>query len=154
MATQKEIAKHLSMSERRIVDVLKKIGLPGKGNTLDEARDAYISYLREVAAGRGSDGEHDLTEERARLSFHQANGQEMKNQVLRKELAPLLLMELAISKWSDQAKSLLGATPLKVKKLLPKMKASEIEIIKREIIKVQNAISKIQLDWEGLPDNK
>ncbi|MDX2440319.1 MAG: terminase small subunit [Desulfobacterales bacterium] len=107
------------------------------------------AYLSKNELNEDTDIEH----ERFRLTKAQADSQEMKNQVLRQELAPLILIEIAIRKWSEQARSMLDATPLKVKKLLPKMKATEIEIIRREIIKIQNAISKIRLDWSELPDD-
>ncbi|SFQ70282.1 hypothetical protein SAMN05216578_102267 [Halopseudomonas formosensis] len=53
MATQKEIAQHLDMSERNCRDVLKTLGIDWNEATLDEIRVAYIRDLREKAAGRG-----------------------------------------------------------------------------------------------------
>jgi phage terminase Nu1 subunit (DNA packaging protein) len=50
---------------------------------------AYIKHLREVAAGRKSDGEKgDLVAERARLDSARADAQEMRNEQMRRELIP------------------------------------------------------------------
>jgi len=118
MATQKEIAKHLVMSERRIVDVLKKIGLPSKGNTLDEARESYILHLREEAAGRGSNGDYELTEERARLAHHQANKTALEEEVLKGDLIPA---DEVFAKWEKMVSSFRAkmlAMPTKTSHLL------------------------------------
>lgn len=53
MATQKEIAAHLDMSERNCRDMLKGLGIDWTQATLDDVRVAYIRDLREKAAGRG-----------------------------------------------------------------------------------------------------
>lgn len=59
----------------------------------------YTSHLREVAAARGGEGQIlDLNQERARLAREQADGQELKNRQLRKELVSASDVE---REWSD-----------------------------------------------------
>lgn len=102
MATQKEIGKHLDLSERRIADLLPELGLPTRDCDLDDARIAYIRDLREKAAGRYTDGDLDLGKERARLTYHQANIAELDEDVRRGELIPADVVERV---WSDMVAS-------------------------------------------------
>lgn len=153
MATQKEIAAHLIMSERYIGGVLRKLGLPTRNCDLDEAREKYIAQLRETAAGRTVDsGDYELIEERARLAFHQANAQEMKNKVLAREYAPVSVISAVITNLAQQIVSITDSIPIKIKKRLPHLKASDIEIVKREIVKTRNAASKVRISWDDIPD--
>lgn len=56
---------------------------------LAECTRAYCTHMREVAAGRMSrDGKVDLVTEKARLASEQADGQALKNAMLRGELVP------------------------------------------------------------------
>ena len=86
MTTQKEMADHIDMSVRAIQDVLDKFEFPRKGFDKDKVRVRYIRHLREKAAGRYSGEQLDLAEERARLTFHQANIASLDERVKEGEL--------------------------------------------------------------------
>ena len=93
MASQNEVADHLFMTQQAVSALIQKGILPSPsgraGLDLDTCREAYIRHAREIAAGRVSavSGEGlDLVQERARLAAEQADGQAMKNAVLRGEL--------------------------------------------------------------------
>lgn len=59
----------------------------------------YTAHLREVAAARGGEGGVlDLVQERARLAKEQADGQELKNRTLRRDLVSSSDVE---REWSD-----------------------------------------------------
>jgi terminase small subunit / prophage DNA-packing protein len=102
LATQAEVAAHLFLSQPEVSKHLARGVLPKPekrgGLDLNACREAYIKHLREVAAGRAShrvlvdlDGEKvplDLVTERARLTSEQADGQAMKNAMMRRELIP------------------------------------------------------------------
>ena len=88
MATQREVADHLGVSQP-VVAKLVSAGVfqpTGRGGLdLDACRKAYLGRLREEAAGRaahgGADGEPeelDLVAERARLAAAQATRVEME----------------------------------------------------------------------------
>lgn len=62
--TQVEIAEHLDLSERRVRDVLRELGIDHRDSSLDEVRVKYIRVMREKAAGRGSDNNGQLVESR------------------------------------------------------------------------------------------
>ena len=59
----------------------------------------YCKNLREKAAGRSSDGAHDLTEERARLAHHQANNENLKELERRGDLVSV---SEVLATWQDK----------------------------------------------------
>ncbi len=138
MATQKEVAAHLDLSDRTIRELLRKKVLPrqrGKGALkLDECRVAYIRHLREMAAAhRSQDGKEDLVSERARLAREQADAQELKNRQLEGELisrrrAEDLLQRLAIS-----AKERLRAIPAMAPGKIPKLTKADVVKLRKMI---------------------
>jgi len=66
---------------------------------LKESVQTYTRHLREVAAARGGEAQIlDLNQERARLAREQADGQELKNKQLRRELVLAADVE---REWSD-----------------------------------------------------
>jgi len=104
MASQKDLAEHLDLSDRTVRDLITRGIFPKnpRGSVdLDDCRVAYIRHLRERAAGRGSDAAEaeglDLTAERARLAKLQADNVEMKNAILRKDLVTKSDITLAMS---------------------------------------------------------
>jgi phage terminase Nu1 subunit (DNA packaging protein) len=87
-------------------------------------------------------------EEKLRLTKAQAEGQELKNAQLRKELAPVDVIEWVIGKAGGQISAILDALPSQLKKRNPKLTASNIETIRREIVKAQNAASQMTVDLD------
>lgn len=164
MATQKEISEHLDLSERHLRRLIKSGVVPAtKGNggyQIDDCRLAYIRYLRASVNGQVKpDTDDDLDDERERIDTEyergrklkaEADAQEMKNAITRREQAPTPLLEWALAKMAEQVSGVLASIPMKIKKRLPHMKTSEVEIIHREIVKCQNAASKSQLPWDQL----
>lgn len=70
--TQKEFGALVGVSQAAVSDMVgRNVITPGAsaGQWLLE----YCKHLREIAAGRASNGEHDLATERARLAHHNAN---------------------------------------------------------------------------------
>ncbi|ABK43321.1 transcriptional regulator, Fis family [Magnetococcus marinus MC-1] len=88
MATQADIAAHLDLSERRVRDLLKELGLPARNPDLDQVRTAYLRHLRAVASRHKSKGGLDLTTERAKLAAAQREKTEIEVTRLRGELIP------------------------------------------------------------------
>lgn len=91
MATQAEVARHLGISQPAVTKLVQAgvFTQSGRGALdLDRCRVAYLSRLREEAAGRAAaadpDGEDfDLVAERARLAAAQADRIEMQNEETR-----------------------------------------------------------------------
>jgi len=92
----------------------------------------------------------DYEAQRTRLTKEQADQLEMKNAVMRREQAPVELLQWALDELSQRVSAILGAIPSKVKKRVPSLTAGEMTNITREIIKAQNAASKAELPWDRL----
>ncbi|MBF0454023.1 MAG: hypothetical protein HQL72_04285 [Magnetococcales bacterium] len=88
MTTQSEIATHLDLSERRVRDLLKELGLPTRNPDLDQVRIAYIRHLRGVASRHKSETGLDLTQERAKLAATQRQKTKIEVAKLRGKLVP------------------------------------------------------------------
>lgn len=96
MATQKQVADHLDLSERQIRRLVKSGVLPAAkgpgGLKLDDCRLAYVRYLRGLASGQIEPAEAadthdlDLNTQRARLAREQADRVAMENAERRGEL--------------------------------------------------------------------
>jgi len=133
---------------------IKDKGKRGQSNSYDPQE--LVRWKVRQAVGKLTVNENgdlvDYEAERARLTKEQADGQSLKNAVTRRELAPVDMLEYALSNISEQVNSILESIPLKVKNRLPTLTAAEVEIIGREIIKAQNAASKVQLDFDRLED--
>lgn len=139
----------LAWQDREVdpLPILKKAKKRGQANQYDAA--AVVSWRIRQELSRltvDEDGQPiDYEAERARLTKAQATAQEMKNDESMSRLCPLDIIEWTISSVLEQVVSVLESIPIKVKQRLPHMKASELEIIKREIIKARNIASKAKL---------
>jgi len=93
------------MSDEQVRKLVRRGRLPkaarGKYD-LVACVQAYVTHLREIAAGRASEeSEYDLVAERARLAAEQADAQAMKNEQTRGALLPRPeVEELVISAYS------------------------------------------------------
>ena len=86
--------------------------------------------------------------EKLLLTREQRIGQELKNAQTRRELAPVSVIDWTLSKVGSQIAAILESIPMKVKKLLPKLTAAEIEHVRREVIKAQNAAARVTVDLD------
>lgn len=98
------------------------------------------------AAEPESPAAEDLDKEKLRLTREQRIGQELKNAQTRRDLAPVPLIDWTLSKVGAQIASILEALPLKVKRMLPRLTATEVEHIRREVVKAQNAAARVTVD--------
>ena len=116
MATQKDVYTHLGISKTTLVNLIDKGVIPhspaGKYD-VDACREAYISNLREVAAGRAAGGSLDLGEERARLAKEQADAKEMENDILRGDLVYIADVADVAEKQFAKVRSKLLSVPTK-----------------------------------------
>jgi hypothetical protein len=115
MTTQREIAEHLDLSERRVRDVLNELGVDWKATPLDAIRTAYIRYLRERAAGRGGDEQGALSRARTQQALADARMKELQYYRELKLLVPVEELEPALRDWAAMAR---GEVRNAVEKLL------------------------------------
>jgi len=107
---------------------------------------------RQRAAEPEGPADEDLDREKLRLTREQRIGQELKNAQTRRELAPIAVIEWTLGKVGAQIAAILESIPLKVKKVLPAMTATEIEHLKREVVKAQNAAARVTVDLDEYYD--
>jgi phage terminase Nu1 subunit (DNA packaging protein) len=97
-----ELADYLGVSSQSIAAFAndgKVVRLKRGRYDLRASVQTYTAHLREVAAARGGEAQIlDLTQERARLAREQADGQELKNRQLRRDLVSASDVE---REWSD-----------------------------------------------------
>ena len=107
---------------------------------------------RAAKNGTNELGDAELTrqerEEKLLLTRAQREGQEIKNAQLRKELAPVQVIEWVVGKAGGQISALFDALPMQLKKRNPKLTAADIELVKRELAKAQNAAAQMTVDLD------
>ncbi len=94
----------------------------------------------------------DLTRERARLAREQADATALKNAQARNELAPVDLIRWTLNRVGTRIVAILDTIPGNVKRRVPHLSAAHVELIKREVVKAQNAAARIEIDlneYEG-----
>lgn len=167
MATQKEVAEHLDLTDRQVRNLISDGVLPsskGKGGlSLDVCRTAYIGYLRGVKTGQvkskgGSDEEAEPGDvigginvpfQEARKKLLDANTREYKLQILRKEYAPVWLLTESVSQLATQIVASLNTLPMKLKLADPALKGRSIDAAKKEVAELCNELADFELDLSG-----
>jgi len=156
MLSADKLGKILMLSSRRVQQLAKEAVLikaeRGKYPMVENIQ-AYVKYWQDKAASTDTGG-IDYHVERARLTKAQAEGQEIKNAVLRRELAPVDALEWVLSKTAGQISAQLDAIPMRVKRRDPKLKVKQIELITREIVNCQNACANLSLDLDEYDDQQ
>ena len=94
----------------------------------------------------------ELERERIRLTRAQADSLELKNEIARGEVAPIELLTFTASNAGTQIAAILGSVPLNIKRQIPRLTSTEIETIKREIVKAQNVAAQITIDFDELDE--
>ena len=155
--TQSDVAAHLDLSERSIRELQNKLNL-SENYTLADIRVAYIRHLREQAAGRQSDGELDLVQERAALAREQRYAQELKNAITRKEYAPISLLAMVLANASQSVSDELSALPSILKKVSPDLPESVITAIDESCRKARtnwvHATASLEISADEIDDNQ
>ena len=136
-ATQQTFATLVGVTRSAIVAALSE-GILAPGDTYRGWLLAYCKRLREMAAGRYSASDLDLTEERARLARAQSERIEMENAVKRGELAPIDTLRDVLVPVVAQITAHLDAIPGKLKREAPHLTATDLEIVAREITRARN----------------
>lgn len=143
--TQAKFGRLVGVSQSAVSDMQARGVLPAEG--IGHAWVlAYCEHLREIAAGRMSEsGDDGLTVERTRLTKEQADAMEMKNQVSRGELAPVVQLEDVLARASSKVAGIFDAIPAKVRRRLPDLPPSAVRLITEEISKARNIVGAMTL---------
>jgi len=108
------------------------------GATLAQWLLEYCSHLREVAAGRATDGTIDLPTERALLARSQREGQNIKNEVLRCTYAPIELLSDVLANASQAVVDRLDQIPADLKRVCPDLPQSARDAVMAQIASARN----------------
>jgi len=94
---QADFGALVGISQPAVSDLVTR-GVLKQGLNAGEWLHAYCGHLREIAAGRASNGDHDLATERARLAHHNANIASMEERRRAGELCDTAGVVLAMSR--------------------------------------------------------
>lgn len=140
---QVDLAELLEVSEKTVSEWAADGLFDGCETGADMIRAVY-RRLSAVAAGRVG----ELSEERARLARAQAENVEMKNAILRKDYAPVTLLEDALARAARQMARTLEALPVKLRRSSAVMSTEDLQVVEREIVALRNMAAAAVLDDE------
>jgi len=149
--TQAEFGSLVGISQQAVSDLMSR-GILTPGANLIDWQQAYCANLREQAAGRSSSGDLDLVQERARLAKEQADKVAMLNARLRRELAPVWLLEIVLAGVGRQIAGVLEAIPINLKRNSDSITSKDLEFITREITTARNLAASVEFDWSELDE--
>ncbi len=155
MATQRDLAKHLHLSTRRIRDLLKAGILPsggaGASYDLDACRESYINYLRGLAAGRVR-GDVEGTEPGGPSNYDELlvmeryRAKKLENDVKEGKFAPVELLTDALQKAGKIIVANLESLPLLMKRHWPEITGDQVTMVKKAVAECRNAVADMRLD--------
>lgn len=159
MATQKEVAAHLNVTDRQVRNWHRQPGFPvpkgAGGYDLDKVRFWYIDYLKNASTQKGGPAEPDDEEEeferhkqRLTLEEKQLNIQVKRHNLLlkQKEYAPILLIEEFCSRLSSGLVTHFDACIGRIKRRHPDISIEHIETLKKELALARNELAEAEPD--------
>lgn len=141
---QVEFGELVGVSQPAVSDLLAR-GVLTEGESGGVWLKQYCRHLREIAAGRATNGDLDLATERARLAKEQADKIAMHNAVTRGELAPVAAMEAVLATVGAKIGKILDTIPGLVRRRVPGIGADVIEHIAADIAKCRNKAASMSL---------
>lgn len=115
------------------VSQLVAAGILKKGAPMRVWLLAYCANIREQAAGRSTEGDLDLSQERAALAREQRVSYEIKNAVARGDYAPVGLLADVLASASQAIIDRFDALPGRLKKARPSLTPEDHEAIQGAI---------------------
>jgi phage terminase Nu1 subunit (DNA packaging protein) len=157
--TQAEFGQAVGITRRSVTD-LQADGVIKKGDTAGQWLTAYVTHLREGAAGRS--GGENLSKERALQARVARERDEIRLAVDRQEYAPVAVLEQALATLGARNVSALQPLHLKLQKRCPGLSPAGVALIQAEVAKACAAAEKSSLaalvpkdetaEDEGSPD--
>lgn len=139
--------KTITTWQNRVEDPLPIVSKGKKGTSNEYDLAACIQWrIRQALkkAGIGSDGEIiDYERERAELTRAQKEGQQIKNELALGKIAPVHVLEFAISRVASECAGIIDTIPLNVKRKHPELTTQHIETVKRSCVKAQNTMARL-----------
>lgn len=152
VVTQAEFGGLVGISQQAVSDLAGRGVLPPAatgGQWLIE----YCSHLREIAAGRATDGTIDLPTERALLARAQRIGQELKNKVAFGAYAPIEALTDVLANASQAVVDHLDQIPAGVNRVCPDLPQSVRDLLMTEIARARNEMVRKTISlMDDVPD--
>jgi phage terminase Nu1 subunit (DNA packaging protein) len=143
--TQQGFGELIGVSQQAVSDMISRGVLQPGAAGAEWIRD-YCEHLREVAAGRSSDGGGlDLVEERAALAREQKIRLQMQNAVTKKQLAPVVVIEEVLAKAGGKVAGILDAIPGMLKRRVAALTSDDLDLIAVEIAKARNIAAAVSM---------
>jgi phage terminase Nu1 subunit (DNA packaging protein) len=120
-------------------------GGKGRGNKAEYDAAAFGKWLKRQWTQQVDT--LDLDRERALNLQADTALKRIKEQQLLGELAPINILEWALSSVCAQIGASLETLPAKMKRRLPQLNAADLEIIRKEIAKARNAAAAARIDY-------
>lgn len=141
-------ARLFDLSERRIQQMAKDGIIPkaGRGKyPLLGTVQGYVKFLQERALkAEGEETEtFNVADEKAKLIQAKRIGQDLQNEKLKGNLFPLIAGEYLFSRIASEIAAVLDSLPAKIKRVAPKMTATQVDEVKKEIAKATNACANV-----------
>lgn len=133
--TQTAFARLVGVSQPTVSELLTK-GVLSKGQSAQTWLHAYVSHLREQAAGRGGDGE--LAANRAAESATRNELLQIKLKKARGEFAEVAVIEQVLATIGSQIASALEPLPARIKMHHPELSNIALKEIEERITEARN----------------
>ena len=150
--TQAQFGELVGIGQPAVSDLMARDVLT-PGQTAGQWLQAYCAHLREMAAGRGMDGE--LAYQRAELARVSRERAEIKLKVERAEFAPVALIEQVLASIGRSVAGLLEPLTAQLHKLCQALTHDDVSHIQAEISKACDiaAAASLSLLDESEDDN-
>jgi len=148
--TQDEFGSLVGVSQQAVSDLMTRKVI-GDGQTAGQWLLAYCAQLREVAAGRGADG--DLAYQRAEQARVARERNEIQLAKDRKQYADVSVIELVCAHVGRSVAGLLESLPSDIHKLSPDLTPGAVMHIQRTVSKACDAAVSVTLADFDDPDN-
>ena len=135
--TQQAFGDLVGISQARVSELLTA-GVLTSGATGREWLLQYVGNLREMAAGRATDGTIDLPTERALLARAQREGQEIKNEVSRGTYAPIEALTDVLANASQSVVDQLDQIPAGIARVCPDLPQSVRDLLMTTLARARN----------------
>lgn len=143
--TQTEFGALVDISQPAVSDLLARDVLTA-GASAQVWLHEYTRHLREIAAGRKSEGSGDLVAERTRLAKEQADRIALQNAIARREHAPIGVIVELVSGIAAQVAVIFDALPGKIRREVPDLPSPALDAIARELAKGRNAVAEMKIE--------
>lgn len=92
--------------------------------------------------------DYNFDREKARETKERADNLELKNAQIRRETVPVELMSWTLGKIGSQMSAILESIPVKIKRRMASLGATEVDIIKGEVAKCQNLCAEVKVNFD------